>query len=319
MIARQPLSCILITPARNEEAFLEKTIRSVVSQTVLPTRWVIVNDGSTDGTGTIAHRYAALHDWMEVVDRPQRTDRSFAAKVHSFNAGYARVTSLDHEIVGNLDADISFESDFLEFLLRRFAEDPDLGVAGTIFKEGDGYSSDADSFEGQNHVSGQCQLFRRRCFEDIGGYVPHKAGGIDWIAVTTARMKGWTTRSFREKSFFHHRSLGTAERSKLASSFSYGEKDYYLGGHPLWELFRVAYRMSKRPYLVDGLTVGLGYAWAALRRTDRPVTPELMRFHRAEQMQKLTAILTSLLRRRRIDKFQVPSNQADSRRQWHRR
>jgi len=304
MTARPPLPYLLITPARNEEAFIEKTIGSVISQTVLPQRWVIVNDGSTDGTGQIARRYAALHDWIEVVDMPEHRDRSFAAKVHCFNAGYANVKALDHEVVGNLDADISFERDHLEFLLQRFAEDSKLGVAGTIFKE-EGYSSETDSFEGESHVSGQCQLFRRQCFEDIGGYVPHKAGGIDWIAVTTARMRGWKTRSFREKSFFHYRHLGTAERSKLASSFSYGEKDYYLGNHPVWELFRVAYRMSKRPYLVDGLALGLGYASAGVRRIDRAVSDELMRFHRREEMRKLKAILKSVLAFKRVDNFRV--------------
>jgi glycosyltransferase involved in cell wall biosynthesis len=315
--ASRPLSCVLITPARNEEVFIEKTIQSMVAQTLRPIRWVIVNDGSTDGTASIVHRHAALHDWIEVVDMPERRDRSFAAKVHSFNAGYARVKAVDHEVVGNIDADISFEPDHLEFLLERFAEDPELGVAGTIFKE-EGYSSDTDSFEGQHHVAGQCQLFRRQCFEDIGGYVPHKAGGIDWIAVTTARMKGWKTRSFREKSFFHHRHLGTAERSKVASSFSYGEKDYYLGGHPLWELFRVAYRVAKRPYLMDGLALGLGYAWASLRRIDRPVSDDLMRFHRREQMRKLSAILKSLLSFKRVDSFRVLPNETGTSTQPHR-
>ena len=308
---------VLVTPARNEGAFIVKTLDSVVRQTVLPVRWVIVNDGSTDETGAIAHQYAERYPWIEVVDRPVRKERSFAAKVHSFNAGYERVKHLDYEVIGNLDADISFEPDHLEFLLERFARDHRLGVAGTIFKEDGGYSSDADSFEGQNHVPGQCQLFRRRCFEEIGGYVPHHAGGIDWIAVTTARMKGWKTRSYREKWFFHHRSLGTAERGKLASSFSYGEKDYYLGNHPLWQAFRVLYRMAKRPYFVDGLAVGLGYVWAAARRIDRPVSAQLVRFHRAEQLRKLRAILTSLLRLRRVDKFEVLGNQAGSRSQVH--
>jgi hypothetical protein len=301
---------VLITPARNEEAFIERTIRSVVGQTILPARWVIVNDGSTDGTGGIARTHAAQHPWIEVLDMPARRDRSFAAKAHCFNAGYTRVKGLAHEVVGNLDADISFEPDHFEFLLRRFAEDPRLGVAGTIFKE-DGYSSDVDSFEGESHVAGQCQLFRRACLEDIGGYVPHRAGGIDWIAVTTARMKGWRTRAFREKWFFHHRSLGTAERSVLASAFSYGEKDYYLGGHPVWELCRVAYRMRKPPYLVGGLAIGLGYASAALRRVDRPISDELLRFHRREQMGKLAAIARSILRLKRLDSFQVAPGHLD--------
>jgi glycosyltransferase involved in cell wall biosynthesis len=294
----------LITPARNEEVFLAKSIQSVVSQSVVPMRWVIVNDGSTDGTAAIAGEYAARVEWIDVVDMPAHRDRSFAAKVRCFDAGYATVKHLDHDIVGNLDADISFEKDYLEFLLGRFAEDPALGVAGTIFTE-HGYSTGTDSFEGETHVAGGCQLFRRECFADVGGYVPNRAGGIDWIAVTTARMRGWKTRSFREQSFFHHRSLGTAERGKLHSLFSYGVKDYYLGGHPLWELFRVTYRMSKRPRLLGGLSLGLGYFVAALRRIERPVSDDLMRFHRREQMLKLRAILRSARAFRRIDNFRV--------------
>ncbi len=312
MTDRHPLLCILVTPARNEAAFIEKTIQSMVSQTVHPTRWVIVNDGSTDDTGKIARRYATAHDWIDVIDMPEHRDRSFAAKAQCFAAGYTRVKTIDHDIVGNVDADISFEKDHLAFLLQRFAEDPGLGVAGTIFKEANGYSSETDSYEGHTHVSGQFQLFRRQCFEDVRGYVPNKAGGIDWMAVITARMKGWKTRSFREKCFFHHRSLGTADRNGLSARFTYGERDYYIGGHPVWELFRVAYQMTKRPYVVGGLSIGLGYAWGALRRTKRPVSDDFVRFHRGEQMQKLAVILKSLLRLKRIDKFQVIPVGADT-------
>ena len=299
-----PIPYVLITPARNEERFIEKLIESVIHQTVLPEKWVIVNDGSTDATASIVSRYVEKYDWMELLNLSPRRDRSFAAKVHAFNAGFARVKNLEFEVVGNLDSDLSFEADYLEFLLNKFREDASLGVAGTIFRE-EGYSSATDSFEGQNHVAGGCQLFRRRCFERIGGYVPNKAGGIDWIAVTTARMMGWTTRSFREKYFFHYRSLGTAERSLLASTFSYGEKDYYLGGHPLWELFRAAYRTTKKPYVVGGLVLYSGYLSAFLRRMDRPVSDQLMRFHRKEQMRKLRAILKSLITFKKVDSFEV--------------
>lgn len=299
------LPYVLITPARNEEAFIEKTIQSVVSQTVLPVKWVIVNDGSTDATGQIVRKYAASYEWIEIVDMPQRRDRNFAAKVYSFNAGYERVQGLNYQVIGNLDADVSFDPDFMDFLLSKFTDSPQLGVAGTIFEEEGGYSSATDSFEGQNHVSGQVQLFRRECFQAIGGYVPHKAGGIDWIAVTTARMVGWQTRSFREKAFFHHRHLGTAERGPLASAFSYGEKDYYLGGHPVWELFRVVYRMAKRPYVFGGAALSLGYLWASLRQIEKPVSKELIQFHRREQMLKLKIILKSMLKLKRIDSFQV--------------
>lgn len=295
---------VLITPARNEAAFIEKTLESMVHQTVLPVKWMIVNDGSTDETGTIVNRYAEKYSWIEAVHRPVRQERNFAAKVHAFNAGQEKLKGLEYDIIANLDGDISFDPDHFQFLLGKFKEDPRLGVAGTIFKE-EGYSSETDSFEGQKHVSGQCQIFRRQCFEQIGGYFANKAGGIDWIAVTTARMMGWKTQSFREKSFFHYRHLGTAERSVAAAMFSYGEKDYYLGGHPLWELFRVAYRMVKRPYMIGGLSLGLGYGWAMLRREKRPVSMELMKYHRQEQMRKLKSVLNSVVRFKSVDSFRV--------------
>lgn len=298
-------SYVLVTPARNEEAFIGRTIESVIRQTVRPAKWVIVNDGSTDETGSVVQKCVANQNWIELVNLPVRRERNFAAKVHAFNAGLAKVQDIPYEIVGNLDADVALDEDHFEFLLNKFREDSHLGVAGTIFKEEGGYSSETDSFEGQNHVSGQCQLFRRECFGEIGGYFANKAGGIDWIAVTTARMMGWKTRSFREKSFFHYRHLGTAERSVLASTFSYGQKDYYLGGHPLWELFRATYRLTKRPYLLDGFALGLGYGWAMLRRVRRPISKELIAFHRKEQMRKLTAVLKSLATFKPIDKFTI--------------
>ena len=299
---------VLITPARNEAAFIEKTIESVIKQTVLPERWVIVNDGSTDATSEKVRPYLVDHPWITLIDLPVRKERHFAAKVNAFKAGRERVGDLDYVVIGNLDADVSLDADHFEFLMSQFVKDPELGVAGTTFREDGDYSSATDSFEGHTYVSGQCQMFRRQCFDEIGGYKPNKAGGIDWMAVTHARMIGWKTRSFREKSFFHHRKLGTAERGRFASSFSYGEKDYYLGGHPIWEMFRVVYRMTKPPLLVDGAALGLGYTWAFISRQKRPVSDELMRFHRKEQMQKLRAILGSMLKSGRVDSFQPKAN-----------
>ena len=229
--------------------------------------------------------------WIELVRRPQHVERSFAGKVHAFKAGFDRLKGIDFDVVGNLDADLSFEPDYLEFLMGKFSEDEKLGVAGTPFIEA-GYDSARDSFEGENHVAGGCQMFRRQCFQEIGGYIANPAGGIDWIAVTSARMKGWKTRSFAEKRFHHFRTLGTAGRGPLAALFSYGEKDYYLGGSPIWELFRVAYRITKKPPVLGGLALLLGYCSAALRRMKRAVTPELMRFHRAEQIAKLKQFCT---------------------------
>jgi hypothetical protein len=292
----------LITPARNEQAFIERTLNSVVNQTVLPMKWVIVDDGSTDDTARIAATYASKHPWIEVITIPEAHNRSFANKVRAFNAGYEKIKSLGVEIIANIDADVSFDAHYLEYILVKFATEKNLGVAGSIFKE-HGYSSEEHSCEGQRHVAGGCQFFRKTCFEAIGGYLPNCTGGIDWIAVTTARMMGWTTTSFREVWFFHHRHLGTAERGRISAMFSYGEKDYYLGGHPLWELLRVVYQLKGRPYLIGGIALGAGYGWAMLRRASRPIPQDLMAFHRKEQMLKLSAIVNRILTGKPLDKF----------------
>jgi poly-beta-1,6-N-acetyl-D-glucosamine synthase len=301
---------VLVTSARNEEEFIGKTLESVIVQTVLPARWVIVDDGSTDRTGDIVTAYARRNPWVHLIHRPQDAERNFASKAHAVNTALESLAGLDFEVVGNLDADVSFDSDYMEFLLVKFQEDSKLGVVGTPFTQDGDYDSTRDSFEGEHYVAGPCQLFRRECFHDIGGYAPNRAGGVDWIAVMTARMKGWKVQCFRQKRFHHHRTLGTAERGHLRALFSYGEKDYYLGGSPIWQLFRVIYRMGKKPPIVGGLALLAGYVWAALRRVRRAVSPELMRFHRQEQMRKLKSVFQHLLRFKRIDSFSLVAEES---------
>lgn len=283
------LSYVLITPARNEEAFIGQTIESVISQTILPEKWVIVSDGSTDRTDEIVTRYLAEYPWIELVRMPEHRDRNFAAKVGCFNAGYEEVKKIKYDIIGNLDADITFDETYFEFLIKKFMEYPKLGVAGTPFVEG---SSHYDyRFTNIEHVSGACQLFRRECFEEIGGYIPIKGGGIDWTAVTTARMKGWKTRTFLEKTCLHHRAIGTGTRNPLLVKFDYGKKAYYLGGHPLWETFRSIYQMKESPYIIGGICLLSGYIWGFLSRMQRPISDDLVKFYRNEQMDRLKEIL----------------------------
>ena len=276
---------VLITPARNEAQFIELTLKSMVAQTVLPAKWVIVSDGSTDGMDDIVKKYAADHPWIELVRMPERRERHFAGKVLAFNAGYAKVANLEYDVIGNLDADVSFDPDYLEFLMNKFAENPRLGVAGTPFREGS-FQYDY-RFTSVEHVSGQCQLFKRQCFEDIGGYIPRKLGGIDLVAVITARMKGWETRSFLEKSYIHHRKMGTATTSALKGSFKGGRGDYILGTHPLWEFARTFYQMKTPPIVLGACFRLTGFIWAMVTRVEKQVPDDLVRFRRAEQMRRL--------------------------------
>lgn len=284
------LKYVLITPARNEEAFIEGTIRSVVNQTVLPMKWVIVSDGSTDSTDDIVKQYLPGHPWLELVRTPERKERHFAGKVMAFNAGYDNVKHLDYDIIGSLDADISFDSEYFGFLLGKFVQYHDLGVAGTPFREGD--SQYDYRFSRKEHVSGACQLFRRKCFEEIGGYIPIKEGAIDLTAVVSARMKGWRTETFTEKYCVHHRTMGTAKSNVYKALFISGYGDYRMGVHPLWQLCRSIYQMTRKPLLLGGSILLIGYLWAVAKRAPKPVSKEFVDFRGKEQMRWLKGYFT---------------------------
>jgi poly-beta-1,6-N-acetyl-D-glucosamine synthase len=290
---------VLVTPAHNEEKFIQKTLDSMVAQTLLPERWVIVDDGSTDRTAEIVKSYAARIPWIELLKRPRCSGRNFACKAQAFNTGFERVSSLQFDVVGNLDADVSFEPDYFEFLLDKFNNLQRLGVAGTPMRESN-YDAVNDSFYNENDVFGACQLFRRGCFEEVGGYTPIEWGGIDWIAVRTARLKGWETRSFPGKIFYHHRPMGATETSGLRARFDYGRKDYFLGNHPLWQIFRVAFQMTRRPVVIGGIVLLSGYMYSAVRRIQRPISVDLMALHRKEQLQRLKSLSVHFLRNGRF-------------------
>jgi biofilm PGA synthesis N-glycosyltransferase PgaC len=288
------LTYVLITAARNEERYVRFTLDAVAAQTRLPLRWVIVSDASTDATDATVGEYRRRYPWIDLIRMPERRDRSFAAKVQCIDAGFERIKGVGFDIIGSLDADISFGPDYFERLLARFEENPRLGVAGTPFVENRRHYD--YRFTNIEHVSGACQLFRRTCFEQIGGYVAIKGGGVDWTAVTTARMKGWQTRTFTDMTCLHHRQMGTGSAGQLRGIFRHGQKDYYLGGHPLWQLFRCAYQLARPPYVVGGICLAAGYSSALVRRAKRPVSDDLVKFHRAEQLARLKTFFRRLWR-----------------------
>ena len=282
-------SYVLVTPARNEADFIELTIKSVVAQTLHPLKWIIVSDGSTDATDEIVKRYAEVYPWIELIQMPERRERHFAGKAFAVNTGSKRLAELQYEVIGNLDADVSFDPDYFTFLMGKFAENPKLGVGGTAFKEGNlAYNYE---FVGVEHVSGMCQLFRRECFEAIGGYPAIKSGGIDLIAVLSARAKGWETRTFVEKSFVHHRTQGGALHTGIRGRLYMGRKDYLLGNHPVWEVFRSVYQMANKPYVVGGFLVLASYTWNLIRGVEKTIPPELMAIRRSDQLKRLKLVL----------------------------
>lgn len=290
---------VLVTPARNEAAFIDLAIRSVVAQTVRPVKWIIVNDGSTDATAEIVKKYVATHEWIDLIEMPERRDRHFAGKACAVRAAHQALDQVEYDVIGNLDADVSFAEDYFAFLMERFAENPKLGVAGTAFREQDlQYNYE---FVGIEHVSGMCQMFRRECFEAIGGYLTVPSGGIDLIAVLSARAKGWDTRTFANKTFTHHRSQGRALHMGFRERLYMGRKDYLLGNHPIWEILRSLYQMQRKPYVVGGLLLFASYLWSWICRAKRTIPDELMVLRRSDQMKRLKLVV----RRRLGAKFRL--------------
>ena len=284
---------VLITAARDEAKFIELTLKSVAAQTVPPVRWVIVSDGSTDGTDEIIKTYAAIHPWIEFIRMPERRDRHFAGKANAVNAAYARIRHLQFQAIVNLDGDVSFEESYFSYLLGKLDEDPALGLIGTAFR-GPNHRPYDYRFASDENVPGPCQVFRRECFEEIGGYAPMEHGGVDHCALVSARMKGWKTRAFIERTFCHQRPMGSAQYGTLSANFSYGLKDYRIGNHPAWELLRVIYRVFSKPIVLGGLLLGAGYLWAAVRRVKRQIPDEMIQFHRREQFRRLKRLVTHL-------------------------
>jgi glycosyltransferase involved in cell wall biosynthesis len=277
---------VIITPAQDEEAFIEKTIRSMISQTVLPAKWVVVNDGSADRTGEIVKRYADRFGFIQLVNLPRDPQRDFARKVMAFDRGLAEVQDMDFDFIGNVDADMSFEPPYFEHVLREFEKDPRLGISGGIV-----YTKFTRKFASYDHtldsVGGKVQLFRRACFTDIGGYQPLKFGGEDATAEIMARMKGWRVRKSVDNPTYEHRPTGFAYGNPLVTKMCEGHRFYSLGYDPIFYLLRCLYRLKDYPLVLGSGAAWLGYLNSLLRRQPVAQSSEVVAYLRSEQRAKL--------------------------------
>jgi len=275
---------VIITPARDEEAFLEKTIASVTSQTILPLHWIIVNDGSRDRTGEIIDRYAAQYPWIIARHRPNRGFREAGGGViATFYDGYAQLPTQEWDFIVKLDADLSFAADYFERCLAEFAKDPKLGIGGGgIYHEDKGRMKlEANP---QFHVRGATKIYRRECWEALEGLL--RAPGWDTVDELKANMLGWSTRTFAELRLSHYRFTGAADGA-WRDCIKNGRANYITGYHPLFMLLKCARRLAKRPYIVGSAGLCWGFMSGYLRRTPRVQDRRLIRYTRNQQMRKL--------------------------------
>jgi glycosyltransferase involved in cell wall biosynthesis len=275
---------VIITPARDEEAFIERTIQSVAGQTIRPFSWVIVNDGSSDRTAEIIDRYAAKYPWIIARHRANRGFRQAGGGVvATFNDGYAQLPTSEWDFIVKLDADLSFGADYFERCFEEFAKDAKLGIGGGgIYHEENG--SLVLERNPRFHVRGATKIYKKECWEALGGLV--QAPGWDTIDELKANMLGWSTRTFPHLRLSHYRYTGSADGA-WKDCIKNGRANYVTGYHPLFMLLKCAARIRKKPYLTGSAGLMWGFVSGYLRRLPRVQDRLLIRYTRAQQMRKI--------------------------------
>lgn len=281
---------VLMTAAYNEEANIGKTIESVLCQTLLPNRWVIVSDGSIDRTDEIVQSYAKQHTFIAFERIKRAPGRSFGSKVRALHAASKLLDDAPHDYIGNLDADVSIAPSYFEDLIGYFRRRPSLGLAGGfVCEETDGEFRSRRSNRLYS-VAHAAQIVRRECYEAIGGYAVLEYGGEDWHAQTSARMKGWEVEAFPELRIFHYRHTGEGD-NLLCHKFRQGRMDYSFGSDPLFEVLKCAERLPEAPFVMGSISRMAGFLWSWARRERRPVSNEFIAFLRSEQRQRMQSVI----------------------------
>jgi biofilm PGA synthesis N-glycosyltransferase PgaC len=275
---------LIITPARDEEEFLERTILSVASQSVKPLQWIIVNDGSRDRTGAIIDHYADVYPWITARHRPDRGFREAGGGViNTFYDGYAQIESSQWEFLVKLDADLSFPSDYFERCFTEFEKDPRLGIGG-----GGIYHEEAGELKlEQNpkfHVRGATKIYRRECWDDLGGLL--RAPGWDTVDEVKANMLGWNTRSFLDLRVSHYRFTGAADGA-WKDCIKNGKANYITGYHPLFMLLKCVRRLAKRPYFIGSVGLAWGFVTAYRKGIPQVQDLRLISYLRGQQLRRL--------------------------------
>lgn len=277
---------VLITPAKDEAATIELTIKSVLSQTRLPKEWVIVSDRSIDATDDIVRRYESEYPFIRLVRLEHKSRRSFASVVHAFNVGLNSLRSSDYDFIGFVDADVRFGPDYYQTLMDRFMTDPRLGLAGGLvidvvngkLRPGRQYLKD---------VAGATQFFRRSCFDSLGGLVCLPEGGWDAITCYEARYNGYDTATFSDLVVEHHKPRNSSEGNMIRRNWQHGVRDYAWGCHPVFELGKCVSRLAESPLVIGATLRFLGFSWSMLRRRKRVLSAQLVNIVRSEQLGRI--------------------------------
>jgi biofilm PGA synthesis N-glycosyltransferase PgaC len=256
---------VIISPVKDEARHIERTLRSITQQGVKPLLWVIVDDGSVDGTAEIVERWAVANPFIRLLRTPAAAARNTGrAEVLAFYRGYEALGGTDFDFVVKLDGDLSFGSDYFQRLLGKFLADEALGIASGVYLEEGSDGCWTVVGMPSYHAFGACKVMRRRCFDEIGGFA--LTPGWDTADEIRAWSRGWKTGHFRDLEVRHHKPEGSA-MGLLRTSRMHGEIHYVTGGDPLFLLFKLLHRARLKPFLLGALAVLFGYVAALAKRT----------------------------------------------------
>lgn len=284
---KSPVRYVVITPVRNEVRNLPRTIESFVGQTIRPAAWVIVDDGSTDGTSAIADEAAAKIDWIKVIHRKDRGFRQpGTGVVEAINEALEVTQSGEWDFFAKLDGDLAFAPDYMEACLAEFGKSPRLGIGGgVICREADGELVVESKGDPAFHVRGATKIYRRECWQQLGGLM--KAPGWDTIDEVKANFLGWETRTFPQIKIHQLKDTGSAD-GKWRNWVKNGLANYITGYHPLFMAVKCARRVFRRPYGIAAGALAWGFLGGYLNRTPRVEHAELIRYLHEQQFRKLT-------------------------------
>ena len=275
---------VIITPVRNEAAYLEETISSVLSQSVRPAEWVLVNDGSTDGTGAIIDRWGGQHALIRPLHRRDRGFRQQGTGVmEAFYDGYQALSTYDWEYVVKLDGDLILAPDYFEKCFEEFVKDPQLGIGGGML-----YQVEEDQVKPEVHqifhVRGATKIYRRACWEALGGLM--KSPGWDTVDELKAHFLGWKTRTFPDVRVQHRRPTGAIDGA-WRNAVKHGVGNYVAAYHPLFVIFKCLKRVPNKPYGIDSLGICYGFFSSYAKQLPRIQDPACIRYIRRQQLRRL--------------------------------
>jgi len=279
---------VVISPCRNEARHARRTLDSVLAQSVPPTLWVVVDDGSTDGTPDILADYAARHPSLRVLRRADRGRRAVGPGViEAFRDGLATVDLGAFGYLCKLDLDLDLPAGYFEGLMAKMRAEPRLGTCSGMpyFRTRSGRRVSEKC--GPEMSVGMTKFYRTACFEAIGGF--RRVVMWDAIDCHSARRLGWRARAFPDPAlaFEHLRPMGSSETGVLTGRRRHGYGQYVMGSDPLYFVATALYRMAHPPYFLGGLAMLQGYFAALARGEARIDDAELVAFIRRYQRRAL--------------------------------